>query len=90
MESAGARSAEEAGRGRGSEACRERERFSSRPEAESAFDDSIFSFAETIRDFHNEIAQINQSKAPIMIAGEDGTGKETIVYFNVERKRLPF
>lgn len=63
-------------------------RFSSRPEAESAFDDSIFSFAETIRDFQNEIAQINQSKAPIMIAGEDGTGKETIVYFLYMRSTL--
>lgn len=56
-------------------------RFSTRSEAESAFDDSIFSFAETIRDYRNEISQINQSQAPVMLTGEDGTGKETIVYF---------
>ena len=56
-------------------------RFSSCPEAERAFDDSIFSFAETISDFQNEITQINQSRAPVLVTGEDGTGKETIVYF---------
>ena len=56
-------------------------RFSSCSEAERAFDDSVFSFAETISSFQNEIAQINQSRAPVLVTGEDGTGKETIVYF---------
>ncbi len=54
-------------------------RFSSRPEAESAFYDSIFSFAGTIGEFQDEIARINQSTAPVIVTGEDGTGKETIV-----------
>lgn len=63
-------------------------RFSSYPEAERAFDDSIFSFAETISDFQNEIAQINQSRAPVLVTGEDGTGKETIVYFLYMRSSL--
>lgn len=63
-------------------------RFSTRLEAESAFDDSIFSFAETISDFQNEISQINQSRAPVMVTGEDGTGKETIVYFLYMRSPL--
>ncbi len=54
-------------------------RFSSRPEAENDFYDSIFSFAGTIGDFHEEILRINQSSAPVMVTGEDGTGKESMV-----------
>ena len=63
-------------------------RFFSYPETERVFDDSIFSFAETISDFQNEIAQINQSRAPVLVTGEDGTGKETIVYFLYMRSTL--
>jgi len=54
-------------------------RFATRPEAESDFYDSIFSFAGTIGDFQEEIARINQSSAPVMVSGEDGTGKESMV-----------
>lgn len=54
-------------------------RFSSRPEAENDFYDSIFSFAGTIGDFQEEILRINQSSAPVMVTGEDGTGKESMV-----------
>lgn len=54
-------------------------RFATRPEAESDFYDSIFSFAGTIGDFREEIARINQSTAPVMVTGEDGTGKESMV-----------
>jgi len=54
-------------------------RFSSRPEAEHDFYDSIFSFAGTIGDFQEEILRINQSSAPVMVTGEDGTGKESMV-----------
>lgn len=54
-------------------------RFATRPEAESDFYDSIFSFAGTIGDFREEIARINQSSAPVMVTGEDGTGKESMV-----------
>lgn len=54
-------------------------RFSNRPEAENAFYDSIFSFAGTIGDFQEEIARINQSSAPVMVTGEDGTAKESMV-----------
>lgn len=55
-------------------------RFSSCAEAESAFYDSIFSFAQTIDDFQEQIERINQSRAPVMVSGEDGTGKESIVH----------
>ena len=54
-------------------------RFYSRPEAENDFYDSIFSFAGTIGDFQEEILRINQSRAPVMVTGEDGTGKESMV-----------
>lgn len=54
-------------------------RFSTRPEAETAFYNSIFSFAGTISDFQDDIAKISQSSAPVMVTGEDGTGKESIV-----------
>lgn len=54
-------------------------RFSSRPEAESAFYDSIFSFAGAIQDSQQDIDQISQSNAPVMVTGEDGTGKESMV-----------
>nr|WP_325196128.1 PrpR N-terminal domain-containing protein [uncultured Oscillibacter sp.] len=54
-------------------------RFSTRPEAESAFYSSIFSFAGAIGDLQDEIAKINQSTAPVMVTGEDGTGKESMV-----------
>ena len=53
--------------------------FATRPEAENAFYDSIFSFAGTIGDFQEEIARINRSSAPVMVTGEDGTGKESMV-----------
>ena len=54
-------------------------RFSTRPEAESAFYSSIFSFAGSISDYQQDINHISQSSAPVMVTGEDGTGKESIV-----------
>ena len=54
-------------------------RFSTRPEAENAFDSSIFSFAGSISDYQQDIEHISQSTAPVMVTGEDGTGKESIV-----------
>ncbi|MDY3984053.1 sigma-54-dependent transcriptional regulator [Dysosmobacter sp.] len=54
-------------------------RFSTRPEAENAFYSSIFSFAGSISDLQQDIEQISQSTTPVMVTGEDGTGKESIV-----------
>lgn len=54
-------------------------RFSTRPEAENAFYSSIFSFAGSISDYQQDIQQISQSTSPVMVTGEDGTGKESIV-----------
>ncbi|HWP50897.1 MAG TPA: PrpR N-terminal domain-containing protein, partial [Clostridia bacterium] len=54
-------------------------RFFARREAEETFYNGIFSFAETISDLEGDIARINNSSAPVMVAGEDGTGKEPII-----------
>ena len=54
-------------------------RFSTRPEAENAFYSSIFSFAGSISEYQQDIEHISQSTAPVMVTGEDGTGKESIV-----------
>lgn len=54
-------------------------RFISRLEAESAFYDSILGFGQTMDDLQEQIERINQSRAPVMVSGEDGTGKESIV-----------
>lgn len=62
--------------------------FFSGREAEQSFDESVFSFAEIIRDFQGEIARINQSQAPVLVSGEDGTGKETVVYYLYLRSPL--
>lgn len=53
--------------------------FSTRPEAENAFYNSIFSFAGTISDFQDDVEKISQSSAPVMVTGEDGTGKQSMV-----------
>lgn len=53
--------------------------FSTRPEAESAFYNSIFSFAGAISALQDEIDKICQSTSPVVVTGEDGTGKESIV-----------
>lgn len=52
--------------------------YLSAQEAESAFYSSIFSFAGNFGDFREKIDQINKTSSPVMITGEDGTGKESI------------
>ena len=54
-------------------------RFSTRPEAEEAFYSSIFSFAGTISELQDDILHISRSNAPVVVTGEDGTGKESMV-----------
>lgn len=54
-------------------------RFATRPEAEDAYYSSIFSFAGTVADSQTQIDRISGSSAPVMVTGEDGTGKESIV-----------
>lgn len=54
-------------------------RFFSRPEAERDYYGSIFGYASAILHPQDKLEQIGQSAAPIMVSGEDGTGKEYIV-----------
>lgn len=54
-------------------------RFATRPEAEDAYYSSIFSFAGTVSDPQNQIDRISESSSPVVVTGEDGTGKESIV-----------
>ena len=53
--------------------------FFTRPEAEKSFYNSIFSFAGTIHDFQDEVSKISHSNMPVMVTGEDGTGKGSMV-----------
>jgi len=53
-------------------------RFFSRAEAEKMFYDSIFSYGGMIADYQDQITRTNQSQSPVVISGEDGTGKKSI------------
>ena len=55
-------------------------RYFTRSEAEQAYLNSVSSFAGVVWDYRQEIGQINASRAPVLIAGEDGTGKDAIAY----------
>lgn len=55
-------------------------RFYSKYEAEAVYYNSIFSFAGSLQDSQREITQINQSTAPVILTGEDGTGKESAAH----------
>lgn len=51
-------------------------RFSTRSEEETAYYNSIFSFIGTTTVFQDEMNRIRQTALPLLITGEDGTGKE--------------
>ena len=63
-------------------------RFLSKTEAESDYYASIFGYAGAIIHPQNKLDQIGQSAAPVMISGEDGTGKEYLVDLLYMRSRL--
>jgi len=54
-------------------------RFLTRTEAENALYNNIFSLTGSINDFRKDIDRLSQSASPVIIAGEDGTGKEALV-----------
>lgn len=54
-------------------------RFYSRAEAEKAYYQSVFSFAGAIGGNQEQVNRISQSGAPVMVSGEDGTGKKNMV-----------
>lgn len=51
-------------------------KFSTRPESEHRYYGSILSLTGFQRDHQTEIEHIGHSTSPVMITGEDGTGKE--------------
>ncbi len=53
-------------------------RFLSRPEAEADYYGSIFGYAGALLHPQEKLAPLGQTSAPVMISGEDGTGKERI------------
>lgn len=54
-------------------------RFPTRAEMEADYYSSIFSFAGYLQDARQEVDQIIQNPAPVILTGEDGTGKEAAV-----------
>ena len=68
-------------------------RFLSQGDAERALGDSLFSFADLIPNYQEEISRINQSGAPVMISGEGGTGRESmasVLYVKGPLRTRPF
>ena len=63
-------------------------RFLTRPEVEAGFSESVFSFFGTDGQFQQDLQRFVESDAPIVIAGEDGTGKETVASAIYLRSRL--
>lgn len=55
-------------------------RFFSRSEAERDYYNSIFGFASALIHPQEEIEKVLQTSAPVMISGEDGTGKEYVAF----------
>lgn len=56
-------------------------RVLSRPEAEKDYYSSIFGYASAIVHPQDKLEQFGQSSVPVLVAGEDGTGKEYIADF---------
>lgn len=54
-------------------------RHFTRPEVEDRYCRSVFSTSGFINDAHTSMGQLSQSRAPVMVIGEDGCGKESAV-----------
>ncbi len=52
--------------------------FSNKQEAEQTFFNSFYSISGSIRSFGGSVEQISQTRFPVLISGEEGTGKEQI------------
>ena len=68
-------------------------RFLSRPDAAKDYYNSIFGYASAIVHPQDKLEQLGRSTAPVMVAGEDGTGKEYIadfLYMNSPLQNNPF
>ena len=68
-------------------------RFLTREEAGRIYDGSLLSLDDGIADYRQDLDRINRSEAPVMITGEDGTGKEPMacaLYVQGALSRNPF
>lgn len=67
--------------------------YSNQKEIETAFTRSIYSTINFFAQFYNTMDQVNKDLCPILITGEEGTGKEQIamaVYLRSSVKEQPF
>ncbi len=55
--------------------------FLSKRDAEKAYYNSMFYFAGTLNMLQNQITKIKNTNYPILISGENGTGKESLAYY---------
>ncbi len=66
--------------------------FSQRAEAEALFSHSVLSYSNMLGPISKDIERINRSENPVMIIGEDGTGKESVanlIYLNSRHVNNP-
>ncbi len=56
-------------------------RYVSEQEARKQFEESIYSVVNLIRDLQPQVQKLNRSRQPIMVCGEDGTLKESVVSY---------
>ena len=67
--------------------------YSNQKEVEKEYFESFYSVTNSFAPLRNTIDQVNQSLCPVMIAGEQGTGKEQIakvIYLRSSLKNQPF
>lgn len=67
--------------------------YSNHKEVEKEYFESFYSVTNSFAPLKNTIDQVNQSLCPVMIAGEQGTGKEEIakvIYLRSSLKNQPF
>lgn len=67
--------------------------YFTRPEAEQAVYDSIISISGVIQNYRAQVTKVSSSRAPLLITGEEGTGKETfafVVYLQSALKNSSF
>lgn len=67
--------------------------YSNQKEIETVFFGSIYSTINFFAQFYNTIDQVNKDLCPVIIMGEDGTGKEQIamaIYLRSSVKEQPF
>ena len=55
--------------------------FLSKGDVEKAYYNSMFYFAGTLNTLKNQVSKIKSTNYPVLVSGEDGTGKESLVHY---------